>query len=161
MNIKPILLPGFLKNKWNQSKTGFASLALPFFLLLIVSLWFFRYDIVKILDDWKFIPKDEVFTELYLIDYDGIDHRAPKNGNQIDFSFAISNHEGKKMSYKYEVYLETEEGKNIIDRNSISVENEETAFVEEKYIFTKDHAGGFIRIQLLDPSQSIHILLNK
>lgn len=161
MRINSRLLPEFFKDRWNKSRTGFASLALPFFLLSLLFLCFFRGDVISVLDDWKLIPRPETFTELYFVDYDDIDHSAPETGKQIDFLFAISNREGVSKDYEYEVYLEAEGEKNIIEHNSIHIEKDEVAFIEERYVFTKSYKKGSIIVQILEPNQSIHILLDK
>ena len=68
--------------------------------------------------------KPETFTELYFEDHLSLSNKVTlfKKNN---FKFTIHNLENKDMEYPYEVYIDVNGEKQMIDKNSVLIKNNE------------------------------------
>lgn len=123
---------------------------------------FYRYknEIYTQLDEWKLIPKQEHFTELYFNDHINLPKQIQK-GEKVSFSFVIHNLEGKKWQYPYAVFFVSQNGQiTNIEEKAVTLASGEYETIEESYISNLAENKGGIYVALQQPQQEIHFLLN-
>jgi len=120
----------------------------------------FRSEIHAQMDEWKLIPKQERFTELYLNDHVNLPKQVQK-GEKITFSFVIHNLEGKNWAYPYAVFFMSQNGQiSKIEEKTVTLADGEYKTIEESYTSDLDENKGGIYVALQQPQQEIHFLLN-
>jgi len=111
------------------------------------------------LDEWKLIPRQERFTELYFNDHTNLPKYISR-GEKISFSFVIHNLEEKRIWYPYVVYFKSQDGRTYeIEEKSVFLEDGESKTIKESCTsILADNSGG-IFVELKDSQQEIHFLL--
>src|SRR5258708_39702320 len=78
------------------------------------------------------LPKPEKFTELYFSD--SVNLPQAVTGNQaISFSFVIHNLETTDYQYAYEVFVNANGTKRVVDSGNVFVKNNQTYVKNEKF----------------------------
>jgi hypothetical protein len=98
--------------------------------------------------------KAETFTELYFEDHTNL----PKDTNLYEektFKFTVHNLEYKTMTYPYEVYIDFEGEKQMIDEGSISLKQNQYKTIEESYLLTYPTQRVKIIVNLINKNQQI------
>lgn len=115
--------------------------------------------VIAKLNDWKLLPQEEPFTELFLNNHLDLPKQIEK-GQTVQFSFTIHNLEGKTTTYPYVVYLKTDGGYRIpIARNSVTVNQKQSIVITKSYTFKYANQKVTIFIELPDKKQSLHFRL--
>jgi len=131
-------------------------------IVLIAMFVSYRYkaELHAQLDEWKLVPKQERFTELYFDDHVNLPKQIQK-GEKISFSFVIHNLEGKKWDYPYAIFFISQNGQvTKIEEKTVTLSNGEFKTIEESYISNLAENNGGIHVALQQPQQEIHFLLN-
>ncbi|MEK7643586.1 MAG: DUF1616 domain-containing protein [Patescibacteria group bacterium] len=135
----------------------------PFLVILVVVavvvLVANKPTVIAKLNDWKLLPQEESFTELFLNNHLDLPKQVEK-GQTVQFSFTIHNLEGKTMTYPYVVYLKTDGGYRIpIARDSVTLSNKQVRTVGESYTFKNSNQKVTIFIEFLGRGQNLHFRL--
>ena len=104
--------------------------------------------------------KPETFTELYFEDHLSL----PKEitlFKENNFKFTIHNLENRDMLYPYEVYIEVGEERQLIDRSSVLIKNNEYKTIAQSFIITTQMQRARIVVNLIDKNQPIHFWMAK
>ena len=110
--------------------------------------------------------KPETFTELYFEDHLSLPNKVAlfKENN---FRFTIHNLENKDMEYPYEVYVDLNGEKLMIDENSVLLKNNEYKTITEDFKITILIAEIFqlqrvkVIVNLLSKNQQIHFWMGE
>lgn len=102
--------------------------------------------------------KPETFTELYFEDHSNLPSTASASGT-INFSFTVHNLENKKFDYPYEVYLEWDHSKTIIDKNHLTLNPDEYKTTKISYTPVKEITTAKVVINLISKEQQIYFWL--
>ncbi len=103
--------------------------------------------------------KSESYTELYFAGYSLLPTSIPKNG-AINFTFVVSNLEGKEFSYPYIVYFVTKSGQRyMLDSGAINLPKDQSGKVNVSYVFTNPNQSGRVVVELTNINQKINFLL--
>lgn len=148
---------------------GTGNLSISRFLLLFLAVlvvgagvWMFTHQsaVVAKMNEWKLLPQDELFTELYLNNHLDLPKEIAK-GQTVSFSFTIHNLEGKSVKYPYVVYLQTDKGARIsIAHNAVTLADKESKIINEEYTFkTQITKPVTIFIKLPNTGESLHFFL--
>ena len=99
--------------------------------------------------------KPETFTELYFEDHLSLPNKVTffKENN---FKFTIHNLENKDMIYIYEVYIDVNREKQIIDKNSVLIKNNEYKTITEDFTITVPTQRVKAVVNLISKNQQIH-----
>ena len=99
--------------------------------------------------------KPETFTELYFEDHLSLPNKVTlfKENN---FKFTIHNLENKDMIYIYEVYIDVNREKQMIDKNSVLIKNNEYKTITEDFTITVPTQRVKVVINLIGKNQQIH-----
>jgi tetratricopeptide (TPR) repeat protein len=99
--------------------------------------------------------KPETFTELYFEDHLSLPNKVTlfKENN---FRFTIHNLENKDMVYIYEVYIDVNREKQMIDKNSVLIKNNEYKTITEDFTITVPMQRVKAVINLIGKNQQIH-----
>ena len=99
--------------------------------------------------------KPETFTELYFEDHLSLPNKVTlfKENN---FKFTIHNLENKDMVYIYEVYIDVNREKQMIDKNSVSIKNNEYKTITKDFTITVPTQRVKAVINLIGKNQQIH-----
>jgi len=99
--------------------------------------------------------KPETFTELYFEDHLSLPNKVTlfKENN---FKFTIHNLENKDMVYIYEVYIDVNREKQMIDKNSVLIKNNEYKTITEDFTITVPTQRVKAVINLVGKNQQIH-----
>ena len=136
-------------------------------ILYVFILYSNKSTVIAKLNEYKFLPADEPFTELY---FDNV-ATLPKEmsaGGRLDFSFTINNLEGVDTEYPYEVFFignsssspESEDDSIAeIDKNKIMIKNGEKVSIHESYKFLNYHKKGEVHVVLKNKNQELHFSL--
>mgnify|MGYP003435165302 FL=1 len=112
-----------------------------------------------ILGKLNLIPKQEKFTELYFDDYSKLPTKSIA-GQEVSFSFTISNFEGEDVTYPYKVYFEYPSGyKSVIKTGQITAYNNESKSILVNHKFGISNLYGKVVVHLENVDQTIHFLL--
>jgi hypothetical protein len=79
--------------------------------------------------------KPETFTELYFENHLSLPSKIAYY-KENDFKFTIHNLENKDMEYPYEVYMDINGEKQMIDKSSILIKNNEYKTITEDFTIT-------------------------
>jgi len=104
--------------------------------------------------------KPETFTELYFEDHQSLPNRIilfKENG----FKFTIHNLENRDMEYSYEVYIDINGEKQIIDESSVLIKNDEYETVTVDYTITVPVQRAKIVVKLIGKDQQIHFWIEE
>ena len=104
--------------------------------------------------------KPETFTELYFEDHLSLPDEVAlfKENN---FKFTIHNLENEDMEYPYEVYIDVNREKNMIDKSSVLIENNEYKTITEDFTITVPMQRANVVINLINKNQQIHFWMEE
>ena len=104
--------------------------------------------------------KPETFTELYFEDHLSLPNKVTLF-NENNFKFTIHNLENKDMEYPYEVYIDLNGEKQMIDKSSILIKNNEYKTISEDFILTIPIQRVKVVVNLISKSQQIHFWMGE
>jgi hypothetical protein len=147
--------------KWKNKKICLF-IALPFIFLLIAgsTLYLFRAEIVKLMDRYDLIPRNESFSELYFDEHLSLP-RSLKEDRQLDFSFTIANHEKADRPYRYEVTYWQANQNEIIVQGEREIKSGESDRIQIAHKLPDAKEQYRIEVRLPESGQAIHFYLNK
>ena len=104
--------------------------------------------------------KPETFTELYFEDHLSLPNKVVifKENN---FKFTIHNLENKDMVYIYEVYIDVNREKQMIDKNSVLIKNNEYRTITEDFAITVPTQRVKAVVNLICKNQQIHFWMGE
>src|SRR5665648_1047660 len=104
--------------------------------------------------------KPETFTELYFEDHLSLPNKVTlfKENN---FKFTIHNLENKVMVYIYEVYIDVNREKQMIDKNSVIIKNNEYKTITEDFTITVPSQRVKVVVNLMGKNQQIHFWMGE
>lgn len=130
--------------------------------LLILAVLF----VIGIYQIYKYVPgvkeavalattvKPETFTELYFENHLLLPSKIIYY-KENDFKFTIHNLENKDMEYPYEVYIDVNGEKQVIDEASVIVKSGEYKTIDENYEITLPTIRVKVIINLINKNQQI------
>jgi len=136
--------------------------------LLVLVIWFIVIGFIIV----EYVPsvkealilattvKPETFTELYLEDHLSLPDKVIlfKENN---FKFTIHNLENKDMEYPYEVYIDLNREKKMIDKSSVLIKSNEYKTISEDFTITVPTQRVKVVINLISKSQQIHFWMGE
>ena len=104
--------------------------------------------------------KPETFTELYFEDHLFLPNKVTlfKENN---FKFTIHNLENKDMEYPYEVYIDLNREKQMIDKSSVLIKKNEYKTILEEFTITIPIQRVKVAINLISKNQQIHFWMGE
>jgi lipopolysaccharide export LptBFGC system permease protein LptF len=96
----------------------------------------------------------ENFTELYFENHLNLPKQVTSS-QEYFFNFTIHNLEGKNMQYSYEVYLELDTEKIMIDKNTVFIKNNDYMTVQEGFKTRGTPTKNKIVVYLINKNQKI------
>jgi hypothetical protein len=104
--------------------------------------------------------KLETFTELYFEDHLSLPNEVTlfKENN---FKFTIHNLENKDMEYPYEVYIDVNREKQMIDKSSVLIKNNEYKTITEYFTITVPMQRVKVVVNLINKNQQIHFWMGE
>ena len=104
--------------------------------------------------------KPETFTELYFEDHLLLPNKVTlfKENN---FKFTIHNLENKDMEYPYEVYIGVNGGKQMIDKSSVLIQNNEYKTISEAFTIIVPIQRAKVVVNLINKNQQIHFWMGE
>ena len=104
--------------------------------------------------------KPETFTELYLEDHLSLPNKVTlfKENN---FKFTIHNLENKDMEYPYEIYIDVDGEKQMIDKSSVLIKNNEYKTITEDFTITVPTQRVKVVVNLISKNQPIHFWMGE
>ena len=104
--------------------------------------------------------KPETFTELYFEDHLSLPNMVTlfKENN---FKFTIHNLENKDMVYIYEVYIDVNREKQMIDKNSVIIKKNEYKTITEDFTITIPTQRAKVVVNLIGKNQQIHFWMGE
>ena len=104
--------------------------------------------------------KPETFTELYFEDHLSLPNKVTlfKENN---FKFTIHNLENKDMEYPYEVYIDVNREKQMIDKSSVLIKNNEYKTISEAFTITVPIQRTKVVVNLISKNQQIHFWMGE
>ena len=99
--------------------------------------------------------KPETFTELYFEDHLFLPNKVTLFKENI-FKFTIHNLENKDMVYIYEVYIDVNREKQMIDKNSVLIKNNEYKTITKDFTITVPTQRVKVVVNLIGKNQQIH-----
>ena len=104
--------------------------------------------------------KPETFTELYFEDHLSLPNKVTlfKENN---FKFTIHNLENKVVVYIYEVYIDVNREKQMIDKNSVIIKNNEYKTITEDFTITVPSQRVKVVTNLIGKNQQIHFWMEE
>jgi hypothetical protein len=98
--------------------------------------------------------KPETFTELYFENHLSLPSKIAYYIEK-DFKFTIHNLENKDMEYPYEVYMDINGEKQMIDKSSILIKNNEYKTITEDFTITIPMQRTRVVVNLISKNQQI------
>jgi len=98
--------------------------------------------------------KPETFTELYFEDHTNLPNTITR-WKQYSFVFTLHNLEYQDMDYSYEVYLQRDDQKIVIEKGELQLRNDEFKSVEVKFGPLKNIRSKVV-VELTNKNQPIH-----
>jgi hypothetical protein len=134
------------------------------FMVIIFFIAFFVYKYRTVvyaqINELKFSPIGEHFTELYFNNYYNLPNKLVAE-KPFYFSFTVHNQEGRSKIYPYRVYVILNNSEMfIIDKNTMKLEDNEQKTINEKYNFSNQAKSAIFYIELTELNQEIHFKLN-
>jgi hypothetical protein len=104
--------------------------------------------------------KPETFTELYFEDHLSLPNKVTlfKENN---FKFTIHNLENKDMEYPYEVYIDVNKEKQMIDKKSVLIKNNEYKTISEAFTIIVPIQRAKVVVNLISKNQQIHFWMGE
>ena len=104
--------------------------------------------------------KPETFTELYFEDHLSLPNQVTlfKENN---FKFTIHNLENKDMEYPYEVYIDVNGEKQMIDKSSVLIKKNEYKTISEAFTITVPIQRVKVVVNLISKNQQIHFWMGE
>ncbi len=93
--------------------------------------------------------KSETLTELYFQDHLSLPGKVIPN-HQYSFAFTIHNLEHKDMDYPYEIYIDQDGEKQYIDKNAVSIKDNETITIQQAFILSEPITRAKVVVELID-----------
>src|SRR5688572_1159491 len=91
------------------------------------------------------------YTELYFKDHRELPTKIETN-SEYEFTFALSNKEGRKMNYQYQIISGQDFDKRVIKEDTVELENESSTVIDNKLVINAD-SDTKITVQLKNPDQ--------
>jgi len=136
--------------------------------LLVLVVWFIviGFIVVECVPSVKEVlilattRKPETFTELYFEDHLSLPDKVTlfKENN---FKFTIHNLENKDMEYQYEVYIDLDRGKQMIDKSSVLIKNNEYKTISEEFTIPIPIQRIKVAVNLINKNQQIHFWMGE
>ena len=136
--------------------------------LLLLVVWFIviGFIIVECVPSLKEVlilattVKPETFTELYFENHLSLPDKVTlfKENN---FKFTIHNLENKDMEYPYEVYIDVNREKQMIDKSSVLIKNNEYKTISEEFTITIPIKRVKVAINLISKNQQMHFWMGE
>ena len=104
--------------------------------------------------------KPETFTELYFEDHLSLPTEIVLF-EENSFKFTIHNLENRDMDYNYEVYIEADGEKQVIENYSILIKNNEYKTIPQSFSITTPTQRAKIVVNLIDKNQAIHFWMGE
>jgi len=104
--------------------------------------------------------KPETFTELYFENHLSLPSKIAYY-KENDFKFTIHNLENKDMEYQYEVYIDANGEKQMIDKRSVLIKNNEYKTITENFTITIPMQRVKVVINLINKNQQIHFWMGE
>ena len=104
--------------------------------------------------------KPETFTELYFEDHLSLPNKVTLF-KEDNFKFTIHNLENKDMEYPYEVYIDVNREKQMIDKNSVLIKNNEYKTISEDFTITITMQRVKVVVNLINKNQQIHFWMGE
>jgi hypothetical protein len=136
--------------------------------LLLLAVWFIIIGFLVV----EYVPsvkealilattvKPETFTELYFENHLSLPSKIAYYIEK-DFKFAIHNLENKDMEYSYEVYIEVNREKKMIDKSSVLIKNNEYKTITEDFTITVPMQRVKVVVNLINKDQQIHFWMSE
>ena len=105
-----------------------------------------------------FTVKPETFTELYFEDHLSLPSKIIYL-QENKFNFTIHNLENKDMEYLYEVYIDVNGEKQVIDKNFVVIKKNEYKTISEYFTITLPTARARIIVNLININQQVDFWL--
>lgn len=102
----------------------------------------------------------EKLTELYFEDHQSLPNRVILF-KENSFKFTIHNLENKDMEYPYEVYIDINGEKQIIDESSVLIKNNEYETITVDYTITIPVQRAKVVVNLIGKNQQIHFWIEE
>lgn len=125
--------------------------------LLVGVLIFFKLDNATIHNELvtlDLIPKPETLTELYFKNNVNLPD-STKSNQVIRFAFVIHNLEATDYQYTYNVYVNTNSTKHIVDSGRVLVKDNQNYVKNERFKLIKSQGNQEIVVELVNKNQSI------
>lgn len=100
------------------------------------------------------LPKPETMTELYFNKNANLPDTVTEN-QAISFSFVIHNLETTDYQYAYDVYVDVNGTKHIIDSGHVLVKNDQYYIKKEEFNLAKAPGKQEVVVELINKQQSI------
>lgn len=97
--------------------------------------------------------KPETFTELYFEDHTNLPSIV-KNRYRYNFSFTIHNSEYRDMTYPYEVYVNTNGKREMIEKNSVNLPHDGKLTIKENFQ-VRSATRSAVVVNLINKNQEI------
>ena len=104
--------------------------------------------------------KPETFTELYFENHLSLPSKIAYYIEK-DFKFTIHNLENKDMEYSYEVYIDVNREKKMIDKSSVLIKNNEYKTITEDFTITVPMQRVKVVVNLIKKNQQIHFWMSE
>ncbi len=112
----------------------------------------FVYNELAALD---LIPKPEKLTELYFNDNANLPVAVTSNHQAISFTFVIHNLETTDYQYTYDVFVDANGGKQIVDSGKVLVKDNQYYVKKEQFKLTNLTGRQEVVVELTNKKQSI------
>lgn len=122
---------------------------------MIILLNLYRASIYNELDNLDLIPKPEKMTELYFNDSANLPSSATSSNRLISFAFVIHNLETTDYQYAYEVSVNLNGTRHIVDSGKILVKNNQYYVKDEELNLMNSPGSQEVVVELINLHQSI------
>lgn len=125
-------------------------------IISIIAAIFYISTIPSVRETWDLATtiKPETFTELYFEDHLNL----PKNvalDQDYSFRFTIHNLENNDMTYQYEMYIELDREKQLLDKKYVLIKNNEYKTILESFILKQPVKKAKVVVKLINKNQDI------
>jgi len=136
--------------------------------LLVLVVWFIviGFIIVECVPSLKEVlilattVKLETFTELYFEDHLSLPNKVTLF-QENNLKFTIHNLENKDMEYPYEVYIDVNGEKQMIDKSSVLIKNNEYKTISEASTIIVPIQRAKVVVNLISKNQQIHFWMGE
>jgi hypothetical protein len=104
--------------------------------------------------------KPETFTELYFENHLSLPSKIAYY-KENHFKFTIHNLENKDMEYPYEVYIDVNREKQMIDKSSVLIKNNEYKTISEAFTIIVPIQRDKVVVNLINKNQQIHFWMGE